>query len=134
MTLRTPGAFAAAAGMLLAALLLTACSSGTPDLATKGDININRTDVAIVIENRAGRQALNIRVTVDGGDAGLFFTVVPTMEQAERRTIRYAAFRSDDGSLLDLATLPAPPKQITLTAKDTLNNDYEKMVPWDRGR
>ena len=134
MTIRTPRAFASAAGMLFAALLLAACSSSTPDLATKGDININRTDVAIVIENRAGRQALNIRVTVDAGDAGLFFTVVPTMEQAERRTLRYAVFRSEDGSLLDLATLPTPPKEITLTAKDTLNNDYEVTKPWDRGR
>lgn len=122
-----------AAGVL-AALLVTACGSSTPDLATKGDININRTDVAIVIENRAGRQALNVNVTIDAGDDGLYFTVVPTMENAERRTIRYAAFRKEDGSLLDVATLTATPKQIKVTAKDTLNNDYEVTVPWNRGR
>ena len=132
VTVRKPRAVAAAAAVLLASLLLTACSSGPPDPATKGDIRISRTDVAVVIENRAGRPTLNIRATVDAGEAGLFFTVVPTIETAETRTIRFAAFRTEDGTLLDPATVT--PKEIKVTAKDTLNNDYEVTIPWDRGR
>lgn len=129
-TARTPRIFAAVAGVLAAVLLLSACSSGPPDPATKGDIVITRTDVAVSIENRTGRQALNIRARVDAGDAGLYFAVVPTMEQLERRTLRFAAFRTEDGTLLDPATVT--PTRITVTAKDTLNNDYEVMVPWNR--
>ena len=118
------------AGVIVAAILLTACSSGTPDLATKGKIIVTRTEVAVVIENRAGRPTLNVRASVDAGEAGLFFTVVPTIGTAERRTIRFAAFRTEDGTILDTAV--ATPKEIKVTAKDTLNNDYEVTLPWQR--
>ena len=120
------------ASIFLGAVLLTACSSGTPDPATKGEIIITRTDVAVVIENRAGRPALNVRASIDAGDAGMFFTVVPTIDTAETRTIRFAAFRSEGGVILDTAVVV--PKEIKVTAKDTLNNDYEVMLPWERGR
>jgi hypothetical protein len=120
------------AGMLLGALLLAACSSQAQDPGTKGDITLGRSDTAVVVENRSGRQALNVRVSIDAGDAGLFFSVVPTMEMAERRTIPFPAFRTEDGTIFDAAT--ATPKEVKMTAKDTLNNDYEVTIPWERGR
>lgn len=118
---------------LLCAGMLTACAPSTMEtLESRGEITLGRSDTAVVIENRAGRPALNVRITINAGDAGLFFAVIPTMETAERRTIPFQMFRTEDGSLFSAGT--GTPTEVILEGKDTLNNDYKTTMPWERGR
>jgi hypothetical protein len=115
------------------ATILSACGkSGMQVAEERGEITLSRSETAIVVENRAGRPALNVRITIDAGDAGLFFAVLPTMETAERRTIPFQMFRTDDGSLFSAAG--SVPKGVRLEGKDALNNDYIVTMPWERGR
>jgi hypothetical protein len=119
--------------VLTCAALLSACGqSTTQQIESKGEITLARSETAVIIENRAGRPAMNVRITIDAGDSGLFFAVIPTMETAERRSIPFQMFRTEDGSLFTAATIT--PKEVRLEGKDTLNNDYIVNMPWERGR
>jgi hypothetical protein len=123
----------AVCAVLVLATILPACGkSGMQQAEERGEITLSRSETAIVVENRAGRPALNVRITIDAGDAGLFFAVLPTMEKAERRTIPFQMFRTEDGSLFTAAD--STPKEVRLEGKDTLNNDYVVTLPWERGR
>ena len=53
-------------------------------------------------------------------------------KKAERRTIPFQMFRTEDGSLFSAAD--STPKEVRLEGKDTLNNDYLVTLPWERGR
>lgn len=113
--------------------ILAACGkSGMQEAKERGEITLGRSETAVVVENRAGRPALNVRITIDAGDAGLFFAVLPTMDTAERRSIPFQMFRTEDGSLFSAAD--SMPKEIRLEGKDALNNDYQVSLPWERGR
>ena len=117
------------------ATILSACGSGKSGMQEakeRGEITLGRSETAVVVENRAGRPALNVRITIDAGDAGLFFAVLPTMETAERRSIPFQMFRTEDGTLFSAAD--SVPKEVRLEGKDALNNDYQVTLPWERGR
>jgi hypothetical protein len=124
-------ALGSCAAVIAAAGLLSACNAAVDKAVGegKGEITVSHTDEAIVIENGSGRPALNVRVTLDGGSAGTFFIVVPTMDTGEKKTVLFGLLRSEDGTLLDTAAVS--PRDIKLTARDTLNNSYEATVPWD---
>lgn len=120
-------------GVLVCAAVLQACGkSGMQEAKERGEITLGRSDTAVVVENRAGRPALNVRITIDAGDSGLFFAVLPTMDTAERRSIPFQMFRTEDGSLFSIAD--STPKEVRLEGKDALNNDYQVTMPWERGR
>jgi hypothetical protein len=123
---------AVCAALVLATILAACGKSGMQQAEERGEITLSRSETAVVVENRAGRPALNVRITIDAGDAGLFFAVLPTMEKAERRTIPFQMFRTEDGSLFSAAD--STPKEVRLEGKDTLNNDYLVTLPWERGR
>ena len=117
------------------ATILSACGSGKSGMQEakeRGEITLSRSETAVVVENRAGRPALNVRITIDAGDSGLFFAVLPTMETAERRSIPFQMFRTEDGTLF--AAADNTPKEVRLEGKDTLSNDYQVTLPWERGR
>lgn len=124
--------FSVCAVLVLAAILSACGESGMQKAEARGEITLSRSETAVVVENRAGRPALNVRITIDAGDAGLFFAVLPTMETAERRTIPFQMFRTEDGSLFSAAG--NVPKEVRLEGKDALNNDYVVTMPWERGR
>ena len=133
--LASPRRILAVCAAVVLATILTACGSGKSGMQEakeRGEISLSRSETAVVVENRAGRPALNVRITIDAGDAGLFFAVLPTMETAERRTIPFQMFRTEDGSLFSAAN--GVPKEVRLEGKDTLNNDYAVTMPWERGR
>jgi len=132
-TFASPRRIITVCGALVCAALLAGCGKSTSqEIREKGEITLSRSETAVVIENRAGRPALNVRITIDAGDAGLFFAVVPTMDTAERRTIPFQMFRTEDGTLFSAAG--STPKEVRLEGKDTLNNDYLVTLPWERGR
>lgn len=131
----SPRLMLAVCAALAVATILSACGSGKSGMQEakeRGEITLGRSETAVVVENRAGRPALNVRVTIDAGDAGLFFAVLPTMETAERRSIPFQMFRTEDGTLFSAAE--STPKEVRLEGKDTLNNDYQTALPWERGR
>lgn len=133
--LASPRRILAVCAAVLLATLVAACGSGKSSLQEakeRGEITLSRSETAVVVENRAGRPALNVRITIDAGDAGLFFATLPTMETAERRSIPFQMFRTEDGTLFTPAD--TTPKEVRLEGKDTLNNDYQVSLPWERGR
>jgi hypothetical protein len=118
----------AAIATILVAALGAGCTNAAVDKAVgtadgTPEIGIERTAAGVLVANQAGRPVLNVRLEVDE-----FFHVVPALDAGAKREIRFAEFRTTDGTLLDPAV--ATPAQITLTARDTLGNTYEATVPW----
>lgn len=122
---------------VIACLLLIAAAGASPGCSKsvdkaaarpKDEFTLSHTDEAVVIRNTSGRPALNVRATVDGGSAGTFSYILPTMEAGEEKTVLFGLFRSEDGTLLDVAAVS--PKGVALTASDALRNTYETTSPW----
>jgi hypothetical protein len=123
----------------LCALVLVghvACTNAAVDKAV-GDttgtstIVVARADRGITVENRAGRPLLNIRIEIEGRDAGNFVYVLPTLDPGLTREIPFADFRTEDGTLFNGS---AAAKQIKTTARDTLGNRYSVTTPWEPGQ
>lgn len=136
MTFSLRRAFGTSAGVFLAAWLLSACSNaavskavGTTDRPST--IVVDRSESAVIVENRAGRPLLNVRVTVEPTETGTpFIHVLPTMDAGEKRDLAFTDFRSEDGTLLDPVSVR--PMQVKVTARDTLANNYDVTIPWGR--
>jgi hypothetical protein len=126
----------AAAWLMSAACLLSACSNAAVSKAvgTTGGtsaIVVGRSESAVTVENGVGRPLLDVRVTVEAGETGKpFVVVVPTMDTGEKRDLRFEELRSEDGALLDPVSVH--PRQVKVTARDTLANSYDVTLPWDR--
>ena len=128
--------FGAASGLISAAWLLSACSNAAVSKAVgttdgRSAIVVGRSESAVSVENRVGRPLLNVRVTVETVETGTpFVLVLPTMDTGERRDLRFEELRNEDGALLDPVSVH--PKQVKVTARDTLANPYDLTIPWDR--
>ena len=131
----TSSVFGAASG-LISACLLSACSNAAVSKAVgttdgKSAVIVGRSESAVSVENRVGRPLLNIRVTVETVETGTpFVLVLPTMDNAEHRDLRFEELRNEDGALLDPVSVH--PKQVKVTARDTLANSYNVTIPWDQ--
>jgi hypothetical protein len=102
---------------------------GTTD--GKSAIVVGRSESAISVENRVGRPLLDVRVTVETVETATpFILVLPTMDTGERRDLRFEELRSEDGALLDPVSVH--PKQVRVTARDTLANNYDVAISWER--
>lgn len=121
-----------AAVAVAAAVYLSGCSSPAVDRAVgvggESRIVVEHSGSAVIVHNQAGRPVLNVRITVEPNDGAAFVHVLPTLDAGAKRELQFAEFRNEDGALLDPAM--GTPKQITLTARDTLNNPYDATVPW----
>jgi hypothetical protein len=126
----------AASGLISAAWLLAACSNAAVSKAVgttdgKSAIVVGRSESAVSVENRVGRPLLNIRVTVETVGTGTpFILVLPTMDTGEKRALRFEELRNEDGALLDPVSVH--PRQVKVTARDTLANSYDVTIPWER--
>jgi hypothetical protein len=132
----TSSVFGAASGLISAACLLSACSNAAMSKAVgttdgKSAIVLGRSESAVSVENRVGRPLLNVRVTVETDETGIpFVLVLPTMDTGERRDLRFEELRSEDGALFDPVSVH--PRQVKVTARDTLANSYDVTIPWER--
>jgi hypothetical protein len=128
--------FGATSGLISVAWLLSACSNAAVSKAVgttdgKSAIVVGRSESAVSVENRVGRPLLNVRVTVETVETGApFILVLPTMDTGEKRDLRFEELRSEDGALLDPASVH--PRQVKVTARDTLANSYDVTIPWER--
>ena len=128
--------FGAASGLISATWLLSACSNAAVSKAVgttdgRSAIVVGRSESAVSVENRVGRPLLNVRVTVETVDTGTpFVLVLPTMDTGEKRDLRSEELRREDGALLDPGSVH--PRQVKVTARDTLANSYDVTIPWER--
>jgi hypothetical protein len=126
--------FGTVSGLMSAVWLLSACSNAAVSRAIgttdgKSAIVVNRSESAVIVENRVGRPLLNVRVTVEVETGPPFVLVLPTMDTGEKRDLRFEELRTEDGALLDPVSIR--PRQVKVTARDTLTNSYEVMIPWE---
>jgi hypothetical protein len=115
--------------------MLSACTNAAVSKAVgtgrEGDaaVVVRMSQSAVSIENHAGRPLLNVRVTITDADASTaFVAVVPTIDTGATNEVALTSFRSDDGTMLDPAL--AHPKDVKITARDTLAQTYETTAPW----
>ena len=57
-----------------------------------------------------------------------FVRVIPTIDTDAKGEAALTDFRSNDGTLLDPASIR--PKQVNVTARDTLAKTYNVTFPW----
>jgi hypothetical protein len=132
----TSSLFGTASGLISAACLLSACSNAAVSKAIgttdgKSEIVVVRSESTVSVENHVGRPLLNVRVTVETVETGTpFVLVLPTMDNGEHRDLRFEELRNEDGTLLD--PVAVHPRQLKVTARDTLANSYNVTIPWDR--
>ena len=132
----TSSFFGAASGLISAACLLSACSNAAVSKAIgttdgKSAIVVARSESTVSVDNHVGRPLLNVRVTVETVETGApFVLVLPTMDTGEKRDLRFEELRTEDGALLDPASVH--PRQVKVTARDTLANSYDVTIPWER--
>ena len=75
------------------------------------------------------RPLLNVRVTITDADTSTAFVmVVPTIDTGATGEAALASFRSEEGALLDPALVH--PRDVKVTARDTLAQSYEMTAPW----
>jgi hypothetical protein len=121
---------------VITATFVSACSS---DNGTSGAIGtggaadapvlIAATPRGVTIENRAGRQLLDVSVSIrPGGSAPTFHRTLPSMATAERKELPLTEFKSSENVTLN--PMFVRPQEITLTAKDDSGKDYRITVPW----
>ena len=135
MALSIRRVFPATAGLIWAAWLLSACSSPALSEAvgsggdTAAPIVVETSESAVTIENHAGRSLLNVRISIDAVDTtNRFIHVVPVIDVGQKTNVALTEFRSEDATLLDPISIH--PKQVTVTARDTLAKTYEITIPW----
>ena len=127
--------FDSAAVLIAAASVLSGCSNAAVSKAvgSAGDaaapIVVTTSESGITIENHAGRPLLNVRIAIDAVDMPMpFVHVVPTIDSDAKSELALTVFRSEDGTLLDPATIH--PKQVSVTARDTLAKSYDVTRAW----
>ena len=121
-------------GLAVALVGLAACTNAAVDKAvgsTDGTatVAVTRTGTGINLENRAGRPLLNIRVAIETRDGAMFLHTLPTLDTGLSKEVRFAEFRTEDGTLFEPGS--AAPTQVKTTARDTLANNYDVTTPWE---
>jgi type IV secretory pathway VirB6-like protein len=123
--------------MVLVGLFLSACTTPGVDKAlgtgagadAAHPVVVTTSPSTVVIENHAGRPLLNVRVAVEATGSTLpFVKIVPAVDTAETTTLRLTDFRTDEAVMFDLGA--ATPKQVTVTARDTMSETYEASASW----
>jgi hypothetical protein len=127
--------FDSAAVLIAAASVLSGCSNAAVSKAvgSAGDaaapIVVTTSASGIIIENHAGRPLLNVRIAIDAVDMPMpFVHVVPTIDSDAKSETALTDFRTEDGTLLDPVSIH--PKQVTVTARDTLAKSYNVTRAW----
>jgi len=122
--------------IVLATALLTCAACAGPAVqqavGTGSDatpVVVRTSEAAVTVENHAGRPLLNVRLAVDAaGTAAPFVRVIPSIEAGQTMTLPLAEFRTEEDVALD--PLTAAPRQVMMTARDTLTKSYELTVAW----
>lgn len=106
------------------------CSQGGPTRSQgPAAMEVQVTQFAVTVANRAGRPLFDIRVAiVPYGGATKYTVRYARMENSQKREFSFNTFRGDDGTPFDRRVVRA--KLVEVTAKDIDNKGYQESVPW----
>ena len=139
MTLSLRRSVTAIAILIAAGWLLSACSSastqepGATGTGGTGDsaIAVETSNQSVTVTNNAGKPIEDVRIAIQPfGNAPAFTSTLRRLENAEKREISLAQFRSNDGTTFSPRLTRA--RQVTVTATDIVGQKHELTVPWGR--
>jgi len=139
MTLSLRRSVTATAGLIAAGWLLSACSNAStqePGATGTGgsqdsEIAVEASNQSVVVTNNAGKPIEDVRIAIQPFcNAPAFTTTLRRMENAERREISLAQFRSNDGTTFSPRLTRA--RQLTVTATDIVGKKHELTRAWPR--
>ena len=137
MTLSLPRSLTATAGLIAAGCLLSACSNTSMSeagaLGTAGTepsaIALETSNQFITVTNNAGKPIEDVRIAIQPvGTSPAFVSSLRRMENAEKREISLAQFRSNDGTMFNPRFTKA--RQVTVTATDIVGKKHETTKAW----
>jgi hypothetical protein len=137
MTVSLPRSVTATAGLIAAGWLLSACSAtATPEVGALGTagaepsaIALETSNQSVTITNNAGKPIEDVRIAIQPvGTAPPFTSTLRRMENAEKREISLARFRSNDGTTFSPRFTKA--RQVTVTATDIVGKKHEITKAW----
>ena len=139
MTLSLRRSVTATAGLIAAGWLLSACSNASSQEpgatgtggAQDSEIAVETSNQSVVITNNAGKPIEDVRIAIQPfGNAPAFTTTLRRMENAEKREISLAQFRSNDGTSFSPRLTKA--RQVSVTATDIVGKKHEFTRAWTR--
>ena len=137
MTLSLTRSVTVTAGLIAAGWLLSACTNtSTPEAGVLGTsglepsvIALETSNQSVTITNNAGKPIEDVRIAIQPvGTVPTFTSTLQRMENAERREISLAQFRSNDGTTFSPRLTKA--RQVTVTATDIVGKKHEVTRAW----
>jgi len=139
MTLSLLRSVPATAGLIAAGWLFSACANTATSeagaLGTSGAepsaIAVQTSNQSVIVTNNAGKPIEDVVIAIQpAGTAPPFTSTLRRMENAERREISLAQFRSKDGTTFSPRLTKA--RQVTVTATDIVGKKHEVTSAWAR--
>ena len=113
----------------LTGLALVTCSSSEPPAQNQGLIDVQTSQLSVLVENKVGMPLVDVEVAiVPVGGIMQFTKFAGRMENAEKRDIALSSFSGRDGTPFSLRVVR--PKTVRVTGKDLNNKPIQVDVPW----
>ena len=126
VTVRTRFALIIAIAALAAAC--AGCGSGAP-VGDTDKIQVVLSQFDIAVTNTSGKALFEVKAEIEpAGPATHFTTIIPRMENGEKRVLAHNLFSDRDGVPFSARNVKA--KQVTVTAKDIDGKALKVEVPW----
>ena len=126
VTVRTRSALIIAIAALAAAC--AGCGSGAP-VGDTDKIQVVLSQFDISVTNTSGKALFEVKAEIEPtGPATHFTTIIPRMENGEKRVLAHNLFSDRDGVPFSARNVKA--KQVTVTAKDIDGKALKVEVPW----
>ena len=126
VTVRTRFALIIAIAVLAAAC--AGCGSGAP-VGDTDKIQVVLSQFDIAVTNTSGKALFEVKAEIEPtGPATHFTTIIPRMENGEKRVLAHNLFSDRDGVPFSARNVKA--KQVTVTAKDIDGKALKVEVPW----
>ena len=126
VTVRTRFALIIAIAALAAAC--AGCGSGAP-VGDTDKIQVVLSQFDISVTNTSGKALFEVKAEIEPtGPATHFTTIIPRMENGEKRVLAHNLFSDRDGVPFSARNVKA--KQVTVTAKDIDGKALKVEVPW----
>lgn len=122
--------FQAALALIVAGVLLTACSGqgSAEKLAADSPLFLETSQTSIKMENRAGLALTDVTIVVLPFGPLEFSSRIFRLEPSEKRDIPLNQFRSRDGTPFNARF--HKPKSVRVSGRDTAGKSYQIEIPW----
>ena len=110
------------------AIIVTGCGGG----AATGDVDkitVVQSQFDVAITNNSGRALFDVKAEIEpAGPASHFSTIIPRMENGERRVLPHNLFSDRDSVPFSARNVRA--SKVTITAKDIDGKALRVEMPW----